>query len=180
MKYVSFLFLLLLSLVFTGCLKEKSEETGTAGGSTTYFLRFKMNGTTKNLNFNNQAKFQVTPDVTTLVLTGFAAATPATNPESLILSLNFLKAAPATGAYSEDGNPDDYVLGGIYLENTSTSYYAGQEATPALPLTLNLTKLDSAVAEGTFQGAFYKADASGATTTENILITEGSFRLPIK
>jgi hypothetical protein len=173
------------AFVLASCQKERSFETSTAspgGGSNTYFIEAKVNGTLHTFDVNAVAKMtDFGSGLKSLSITGSASAT-ATDLEDINLSINFLNVTPTIGTYSENDSTSKYVAAGIYNPNSATTVYtAGVATNSSLPLSITITKLDSTQVEGTFKGAFYKTDiTSGAPTSDYITLTEGSFRLAIQ
>jgi len=173
------------AFVLASCQKEKSFESSTGtpgGGSNTYFIEAKINGTLHTFDVNDVAKMtDFGSGLKSLSITG-SASTTATNLEGINLSINFFNITPATGTYSENDSASDHVTAGVYNPNSATTVYtAGITTNSPLPLSITITQLSSTQVEGTFKGAFYKTDiTTGSPTTDFVTMTEGSFRLPIQ
>jgi hypothetical protein len=186
------LLILVVSALLFSCQKKLDYFFTTAGSNpgnvqnnemSTYYLRFKMDGTTRSFNFSNAALIS---DLGTggknITFVGKADAL-STNLEGLHMSVYFLKNPPAVGTFKETDNTTEYVLTGDYNPNSSLiGYFAGLHQPSVLPLTITISKLDNSTVKGSFSGAFYKKDlhSGPGTTTEYILFTDGEFNLPIK
>jgi hypothetical protein len=185
--------LVISSFLLFSCQKELSHETptntggsgsGTGGGGSnnSYYIRAKVNGTDRSFNYNDMAKVTDLGGGSKMISLIGSASSSANNLEGINLTISFLSGSPVAGTYSEDSQSLDYIVAGVYNPNSSTVVYAaGLSATMAIPLSVTISKIDNAVAEGTFKGAFYKTDiSSGGPGTEYLSFTEGTFRLPIQ
>ena len=181
------LILFLLTSALVSCQKEVSFETatdpgGTGGGSNGYFIRAKLNGKDHNFNYNEMAAIiDLGGGTKTLSLIG-SASPNSTDLESLNLTITSFNGSLTTGTYSENAQTVDYIAAGLYNPNSASILYtAGLTTSTALPLTITINKIDSAVVEGTFSGAFYKTDvSSGGPSSEYLSFTDGAFRLAVK
>ena len=178
------LIFVLAAVTIVSCQKETSVETSTntggGGNSNGYFISAKVNGTARTFNSNDEALItDLGGGAKTFSLLGSASTTSV---ESINLTISFLKSAPTTGTFSEASQTLDYITAGIYNPNSPTVVYTAGLATSSVsPLTITITKIDNTVAEGTFEGAFYKTDVSGGgPTSEYLTFTDGSFRVPVK
>lgn len=185
--------LLLLSVLFFACSKEKSLEgsvtpitgggggTGGGGSTGTYFIKGKIDGVAKT--------FSSTPMAVVIASGGssvinFTAGSGGTSLEGISLAINLVSGSITAGTtYSEDAATTDYIVGGVYNPNSSTIIYAAGLAPISIdPLRITITSKTSTEVAGTFKGAFYKQDLSNPTliSTEFKRVTEGEFKLPIR
>jgi hypothetical protein len=107
----------------------------------------------------------------------------ATSLEGVVVSITFSNGkSPAVGTYSEDDPSLDYMAAGVYNPNSMTITWAAGLHYPSIkPLKINILTKTTTEMTGTFEGAFYKQDASTATLyDDHILFTECEFKLPVK
>jgi len=186
--------LLLTGFAFSACQKEVSYEVpaGTAGGSgngggggssSGYYIKGKKDGTAFTFTANALAVIvDYTPTLGAGVGLGMHASPTATGIEALNITivLSTGNTVP-TGTYSESNNGGfTQITTGTYIINSNLAWVAGVDPSPALPLKVVIQTKTSSVISGTFEGAFYKSDGAGNTTSEHITITEGSFNLPVQ
>ena len=174
-----------VGLLLASCQKEKSLETSAVvapGGTSTYYLTAKIDGTLHTFDVNDAAKItDFGSGMSSLSILG-SASSSTSDLEGINLSINFFNVSPAVGTYTQENSGNDYLTAGVYNPNSATLVYtAGITSSSTLPLAITIAKLDNTEIKGTFTGAFYKTDiTSGAPSSDYITITEGTFKLPIQ
>lgn len=182
------LFLLLTAFFFTSCQKEYSAgDSSRPGGNnkSTYYIKGKKDGVAFTYSANAMAMisdYSSAGGGIALSLMANAQAS-ATNLEGMAISIAFSDGkSPAVGTYGENDPTLDYIVAGVYNPNSMTITWAAGLHSPSIkPLKINILTKTTTEITGTFEGAFYKQDAStGTLSDDHILFTECEFKLPVK
>lgn len=160
-----------LSVSFFSCQKD-----GATTSSTSYYIKGKKDGTAFNFTTNTMAMVTVSGPVSLLNLIAFGNGS-----EGFNIGLNFSPGSIVqVGTYSEDHAGTNYIVGGVYNPNSTTTIYsAGIQYPSAKPLIINVLTKTSTEITGTFSGAFYRQAVGGTVYADYITITEGEFKLKL-
>ena len=172
-QFIATILFALLSVSFFSCKKDD-----TSSSSASYYIKGKKDGTAFNFTTNTMAKVTVSGPVSLLNLIAFG-----TGAEGFNIAMNFTAGSTVQiGTYSETGGGVNYIVGGVYNPNSTTTVYgAGIKSPSAKPLTINVLTKTSTEITGTFSGAFYRQDVNtGTIYPDYITITEGEFKLLLK
>ena len=172
------LYILSLSVILFSCQKEYSYEGG-AIPTSTYYITATVNGTPMAFNFDGTAAYTLRSGLNALELSSFAVADPSNN-TSITLDISYDTNPPGVGTYTDQTN--DYFVTGQYDFNSQDSVYTAGQVTPSpSPLTITISSIANNVVTGTFSGAFYPTSiTTGLASADYILISDGTFRLPLQ
>lgn len=183
-------FPVLVCFSLSSCQKEISYDAATGGGGggggggSTYYIKFKKDGVQKNFTSATMAKITDFTGTGVIGLNLIASENVTSGSlEGINIGINFSNGTqPRTGIFREDDVSLDYVMVGVYNPNSTTIVYGAGIFTPtAKPLVVNILTKTATEMTGTFEGAFYKTDiVAGTITAENVLLTEGEFKLKIQ
>ncbi|HYH13915.1 MAG TPA: hypothetical protein VD794_01760 [Flavisolibacter sp.] len=174
--------ILTLSIVLLSCKKDSSDSNN--GGSSTYYLKCKIDGTSREFKYYPMAKILDYGNLGGLQLS--LTANESENPTTLVglnLSIIFMKGRPEVKTYKESDATFDYTVGGVYNPGSMTVVYgAGLNTSLTSPLSITFTSITDKEMTGTFHGAFYENNntTGDISSTKHVKITEGQFKLPIK
>lgn len=166
MKMKPFYFVCLLLVLFTACSKDSG------GGEPGYFMKATIGGTEKNY-VSVPAALHINQNGTDIL-----SMTAGAN-EGLGLQITQTGAFITAGTYTQSstGNP---IVAGIYNPGTldpSAIFGAGIKFPTSAPLQIVISTLTATQVTGTFSGMYYDNSGIG---TDSLLISNGSFNLPIQ
>jgi hypothetical protein len=166
MKTKPFYLFCLLIVSLAACNKD-----GGSGGSN-YYMKANIGGTEKTYTTMPLAMRFNQND--TYVLSMSAGAN-----EGLGLQITQTGTPLTTTQYLQSGS-GNYVIAGVYNPGTAdvtAIFGAGLKYPTSVPLQIVISNLTSSEVSGTFSGMYYNNSGVG---TDSILITNGSFSLPIQ
>lgn len=166
MKIKPFYLACLLVIAFAACSKDSGND------NPKYYMKASIGGSEKTyvsvpvaLHMNQNG---------TDILSMSAGAN-----EGLGLQITQTGAVITVGTYTQSGTGNP-IIAGIYNPGTTDAtaiFGAGLKFPTSAPLQIVISTLTTAEVSGTFSGMFY--DNSG-TGTDSLMITNGSFNLPIQ
>ena len=166
MKIKPFYIVCLLIISLSACNKD-----GGSGGSQ-YYMKATIGGTEKTYTTVPLAmRFDQN---STYVLSMSAGAY-----EGMGLQITQTGTPLTTGQYTQGGS-GNYVIAGVYNPGTAdvtAIFGAGLKYPTSVPLQIVISSLTPSEVSGTFSGMYYNNSGVG---TDSMLITNGSFSLPIQ
>lgn len=178
------LYALSISILFFSCAKEYSYEGGFVK-TNPYYITANINGTDREFNFDAVGAYTMASGLPVLELTAFINDDD-TDLTSITLDIYYdPNTTPSPGVGTYDDQTDDYFVTGFYDYNDPDFLYAAgtSDFPPSIqPLSITITFINSEVVEGTFSGAFYRADKddNGNVYSDFVTINNGKFRLQLQ
>lgn len=184
--YALTLLFAIISLGLSSCSKEKSFSSGGSGGtggtgggggtggSSSYFMKFKINGVQKEFTANTFAVFSSIDIVGTTIYTASIQGTLSTSSSTTnLMGININDVTPivANKDYS-DATVGQTIQGALLYFDATGEQYSTLLVPTDVNLKIRITELTSTVVAGTFSG---KMQSMTGTTVLNV--TEGSFKL---
>lgn len=169
-KISSIIFICFSVLFFASCKKD-------SGSGTNYYMKATIDGTEKTYSSTPLA---LSVNQSGTYILSMSASASAGSSEGLGLQITQSSGPIAAGTYTDGASGVSYLLSGVYnpgTVNSSDIYGAGIQLSATSPLTITITNVSTSAVSGTFSGEFF--DNSGAGTN-SIMITDGSFNLPIQ
>ncbi|HVX24835.1 MAG TPA: hypothetical protein VHB70_00735 [Parafilimonas sp.] len=159
-----------LLISFAACKKD-------SGGSSGYYVKANVGGTQKN--YTSTPLGIVQNDGGSYSLT-IEAGAGGSSLEGLALEINQTSGAIAAGTYDELSGGSNYAIASTYnpgSSDVSAIFGAGLKLPTSQPLQIVITSISNSQVSGTFSGEYY--DNSG-TGTDSLLVSNGSFNVPIQ
>jgi len=168
----------LLLLCITACSKDESTEGNGTGNNGTFYIRCKIDGTSKTFNISpNASKQDLGSGTTSYSIFGKAVNDP-NNFESFGLSIQ-IAGALAAGTYVETDSSGNYYLAAVYNPNSTEAtqiYTTLADATN--PFQITISEVTDSLMTGTFKGKMFLNTTD--STPPSVTVTEGEFKVRVQ
>lgn len=160
---------LAIALVALAACKKESNDNGNEQP----YVSAKVDGVQKTFDFDVKVIRLVASGITSL---NIQAAQGPGNAEGIWLQVN-AEGNVAQTTYLGNGPATAHANGFFIPDNSGLFYGAGQEYLQTDPINVTISRLDSAIVEGTFSGTFYYTDtaANVIDSSKTRVITNGKF-----
>jgi hypothetical protein len=167
----------LLILFVTACSKDESTE-GNSGNNGAFYIRCKIDGTSKTFNISPNASKQDLGSGTMSYSVFGKAVQDANNFESFGFTIQIAGDLTA-GTYTETDSTANYFLAGVYNPNATdaTKIYASALDTTN-PFQITVSEITDSLMTGTFKGKLYLN--SGDSMPPGVMVTEGEFKVRVQ